>query len=441
MTSVVNGQLAMADRAHILAALATFGSKSVDQWLPAGHPGRLGQLPPNWAAVRLLPASQIIETTAAAGPQHCIDGWSYAARALSALLQGDPHAARHMAYYAQLRAGMCILANLGIGVFNGINFAITSAGTIERLDVVTAKNRNKRGEGTHTIVWDALDSWSTDPTLSSLFLDLLKVRNVSLRDSLRAIWPGFTAPGAVTYLIEGWGLDLARGKTEKHHRNNSSYVPQALNPIATPTIDSLRFVASVWEIFGLGAVSSFDNLDRLLLRTLLQRQHDIASTAGAGNYQAGAIAQRYGQLHPQIRNLAEEPFLVSGAGGPPQLLLEAHSTANPASAPQMIARALLLLRVATGFTQTSFTDAGVSAGAGALRPWLDPVAAARGFWPELAPLGDPSELWTDVRDALLDLSSSANPPPADLKGWFSTPVQGLPVIHQAERIVVWTLTA
>ncbi len=441
MSSVVPGSLARADRSHVIAALAKFNGKAAGQWLPTGHPGKQGQLPPDWPSVRNLPASEVIDAVAAAGPQHCVDGWSYAARAISALLEGDPHASRHLAYYAQLRAGLCVLANLGIGVFNGINFLVTGSGTIERLDQSVGRRRRRRGEGTHTIVWDALDDWSKEAHLSARFLDLLRVRNVSLKDSIGAIWPGFVAPGAVTYLIDGWGIDLARGKTEKHHRNTSSYVPQAFNPIDTPTMDCLKFVEAVWEVFRCGAVSSFDNLDRLLLRTLLQRQHDIGSTNEDGNYASGAIAQRYSELHPSIQSLASQDFLVSVPAHLDPLIAHAHSTADPATAPQMIARALLLLRVATGFTQTSFRDAGVPAETGALRPWLDPIAAARGFWPQAAPLDHPSDLWEDVRLALDDLKTSTSPPPQDLSTWLAAHTQGLPVIHQAERILVWTLAA
>lgn len=428
-------KLSLASRAHLLAALKSFGSKAPDQWLPAGHSAANGQLPPDWTSVRLKPDAELVQITAASAPHHCVDGWSYAARAMSALLEGDPHAARHLAYYAQLRAGLCILANLGIGIFNGINFAVTATGTLEQID-----HGKKRGAGTHKIVWAALEAWSKDVALSNKFLDLLKVRNASLRDCLTAIWPGFTSAGAVAYLIEGWGIDLARGEREHYHRNTSSYVPQALNPIGRPTIESIQFVEGVWDLFGLGGVSGFDNVDRVLLRSLLQRHHTAMSPPGTA-FTAGQIAHRYADLPQQIQNLASQAYLTDAAPMMPELLARAHSTADPANAMEMIARAFLLLRVATGFTHASFTEAGVTCSLGELRPWLDPFAAARGFWPEAKPLADPSDLWIDVQDALIDLGKSKTPPPADLKSWLATPVQGLPVIHQAERIVVWSLSA
>ncbi len=61
---------------------------------------------------------------AASSTIHCMDGWSYAARAVEAELSGDIDAARHLAYYAELRAAMSILAGAGVGVFHNQHFAL-----------------------------------------------------------------------------------------------------------------------------------------------------------------------------------------------------------------------------------------------------------------------------------------------------------------------------
>ena len=82
--SIIPGVLSIADRGHVLGALASFANKAPDQWCPAGHPASDGQLP-DWRTLPSVPASQAIQAVAAAGPNHCIDGWSYSSRALSAL--------------------------------------------------------------------------------------------------------------------------------------------------------------------------------------------------------------------------------------------------------------------------------------------------------------------------------------------------------------------
>src|SRR5437879_2702363 len=49
-----------------------------------------------------LSHSQLASYIAASSAVHCMDGWSYAARAIEAELSGDVAAARHLAYYAEL---------------------------------------------------------------------------------------------------------------------------------------------------------------------------------------------------------------------------------------------------------------------------------------------------------------------------------------------------
>ena len=48
--------------------------------------------------------SELSDYIAASTVGHCFDGWSYLGRATEAELAGDPGAARHLGYYAELRA-------------------------------------------------------------------------------------------------------------------------------------------------------------------------------------------------------------------------------------------------------------------------------------------------------------------------------------------------
>lgn len=434
---IVAGVLATADRGHMLGALATFANKGPDQWCPAGHPASNGQLP-TWTTLANVPHQQAIEAVAAAAPNHCIDGWSYASRALSAVLAGDGHAARHLAYYAQLRAGLSILANLGIGIFNRTNFVVTTAGTIVRLDTPPSSRPTGPGLGTHEVVWESLRQWALGVHTSRVFLDLVKIRGTSLKECLDAIWPGMPSTGAATALIEAWGVDLRRGQDEHRYRNISSYSPQAMNPLAAIAPDGLRFIQGFWNLFEPTTGSSFDNLDRFLLRSLLLKQH--RTITNNMNYANGSIGTRYGELPASIRSLASVEFLTN-AQQPrsPELLQHANSTALPAQATEMLARAFLLLRAATAFTHSSFVEAGVSCAGGDLRAWIDPWAEARGFWSPTNPLADPIDLWADVAVAMIDFLQSLDPVPASMNDWIVRNAKGLPTVHEAERIGVWSL--
>lgn len=432
--------LFMADRGHLLRTLSTFSGRGAQEWLGPHHPARTGQLQRSWPDVAALPAQRLIEAVAASGPNHCIDGWSYISRAIASILAGDVHAARHLAYYAQLRAGLCMLAHVGVGVFNRINFVIDVAGAIHRLDPVVGGPATARGLGTHEVVWQALMKWVQEPTTARLFLDLVKIRGVALRECLEAIWPGLSIASVASSMIHAWGLDLKRGKDEHLNRNISSYAPQALNPISVSTADVLAFVNGLWQLLEPSSGASLDKLDRSLLRALLWRQHRLV--AQNSHYSTGAIASRYDDLPASIRSIASKEFLI-GADEPlqPELLRKARSVSKPAGPLEMISRAVLLLRAASAFTHTSFVEAGVSGSAGDLRPWLDEFAQARGFWSPGAPVLDPIDLWTDVELGLLDLTDSREPAPVSLHDWLRRSAKGLPTICETERVGIWSLSS
>lgn len=432
--------LLTADRSHVLLAMSQFRNRKGDAWLDPLHPGRSGTyVNRSWPVVMALTPLQRVQVVAAAAPNHCMDGWSYVARAFSALLAGDAHAARHLSYYAQLRAALSMLANLGIGIFNGINYAIDSGGNTRRID--TPHNGFKAlGMGTHDVAWQALKAWSESAVKARVFLDLVKVRGSSLRDCVEAIWPGASMLGPAGLLVESWGLDLKRGGEEHVDRNVSSYNPHSLNLIATTPAESLGFISSSWKLFEPSSSSSFDKLDKFLLRSVIQRQH--RALYENSRYGEGAIDAYYERLPDLVRDLASKKFLL-GQAEPrnPELIRRARQRSSPAQPTEMLARALLLLRAATAFTHASFVDAGIDSVAGEMRPWLDGVASDRGFWSPAKPLAEPSDLWADIELALMDFDASMTPQPASWNDWMLKDAKGLPVMAEAERIGVWSLSA
>jgi len=53
-----------------------------------------------------LSNKDLAQYIAASAPLHCFDGWSYLGRAIECHCRGDTNNARHLAYYAELRATM-----------------------------------------------------------------------------------------------------------------------------------------------------------------------------------------------------------------------------------------------------------------------------------------------------------------------------------------------
>jgi len=88
-------------------------------------------------------------------------------------------------------------------------------------------------------------------------------------------------------LVASWGVDLQRGVDDHKFRNNSSYAPQALNPIPMRTATNLGFVDRLWRLFEPSGGSGFDNLDRHLIRKILLAQHGMSDPGLAAD--KGAI--------------------------------------------------------------------------------------------------------------------------------------------------------
>jgi hypothetical protein len=385
-----------------------------------------------------VPVSDAIDAVAVAAPQHCMDGWAFVSRALGALLAGDLHAARHLAYYAQLRSSLSILANLGIGIFNGVNFAVTSPNGLERIDPENTGQRTNKGMGTHAAVWEALLALSSSGSTASVLLNLIRIRGSTLTTCLSSLWPGFSAVTSASSLISAWGLDLQRGVDEHRQRNISSYAPQALNPLPQHVTAELAFVTELWELFEPSAGPNFDNLDRHLLRVMFWKQHDLVS--GFPRDQ-GALVSRFEFLPAQIAAIASQDFLLGTTeSNVPNLLNLARATTNPALPTEMISRALLLLRTATALTYENLSAAGVKCANGELRPWLDKLAMDRGYWKPGGALANTTDLFADVSLALMDLANSKPTDPACLYDWLSHTQRGIPTITEAERIGVWCLS-
>ncbi|MFK4502859.1 hypothetical protein ABIF86_007150 [Bradyrhizobium japonicum] len=427
--------LATADRGPILQVISSFDGKSPDSWLSGGHPAADGSLPLLWRDVNNIPHPQLIEAVSASAPNHCMDGWSYIARAKAAFLAGDLHAARHLAYYAQLRAALSMLGHLGIGVFNGINFVVNANGGVARLD---PQRRTEKGLGTHAAVWVILDKWVSDPRMARQFLGMVRVAGIALASCLDAVWPGASTTAVAGNLVEAWGVDLKRGRDDHRSRNMSSYNPQALQQMPDQVADRVLFIESVWSLFEPTSSSSFDLVDRLLLRSMLWQQHEVVSPQLSKR--DGAIGRRYEHLPEAVRNIASIEFLCGESEAvEPTLITAAKSNQSPALPTEMIARALLLLRAATAFTVSNFSDAGIRLGEGKLRAWTDPIAVARGFWKPASALANPIDLWDDIKVALEELAASNNPPPTSMKEWMERSPIGLPTLTEAERIGVWSL--
>ena len=215
---------------------------------------------------------------------HLEDGYSYAGRSIGALLRGDRGAATHLAYYAELRAAMSLMACHGILNLNRVVFALGAGARLLRLSP---------GGGTHQVAWPLLDQWTTRTEALNLLGAALRPFGMPLSDWLRAAsipQLGTSAQATAQHWLRTWSLDLRRMQADHNARNRFSYNPTRL--FGRPPFASEPFIAETWQLLEPTSGYPFATFDRHLLRAIIEQVVDTAvgqaASLAAGN--AGSLA-------------------------------------------------------------------------------------------------------------------------------------------------------
>ena len=435
--------LRVASRNPVIEAIARFYEKPVDQWLPHGHAAKTGEfLDAQGKAVtdyrvftRRYSPQEVIEVLAATAPNHCMDGWTFLSRALGALLAGDTHTARHLAYYAQLRAGLSILGCNGVGVFNKINFVVDDTRRLHRLD---AKKPREQGLATHSAVWEVLQNWASEPQTARGFAQTFVFRGVSLFDCINAIWPSSASAPLISETMATWGVDLKRGTDEHKRRNISSYAAQAFNPASSNIPTRLELIHDVWLCLEPDGRGGFPSLDRHLLRRFLELMQEAQAKATDRRV---VWRDEFSKLDPVIQEFIPLEFLERTEQRADLSVFTIAGRRGVGQVHAMICRALLLLRAATAIVRTVFVDAGFEPLEENLRAWFEEVGIARGFWSDSEEPEEIAELWYEVEFAVLELAESLSASPADQQEVLQSLSTQAVALSQAERACMWGVCA
>ncbi len=378
---------------------ALHGSLSIDQWLPTSNRYRVectDRISADLQSAAGVGNTDLGEYIAASVPLHCFDGWTFLARALSAYINGNPHQAAHFAYYAELRASMSILASRGIGVFKNRHFNIDATGTCNLL-------YSRRS--THEFAWLALEAWSKRVSSGSDLLKLLTVSGVSISDWFNPVPSASMASSTASKWLKEWGIDLATVETDHDIRNLASYRPNEFSPWGSDARGCSGFLRGLWSLFE-PSTTSFEALDRELLRSLVQRVIVNSGTHAGHSQQARINSEISAMLNglpisDSARN-TQRTFLLSTAPSPSLLTLSQSTGAmtDPNIHERVIARAALLLRVASGFCLELIENAPFQVED--LKFWTGPWAGRRSFWRDGYALDNFADLWLDVAVAIED---------------------------------------
>jgi hypothetical protein len=420
-----------ADRTGVVHALMRAIQKG-QSWLPAANP-YVADTVRKIKAGALQPAA-LADYIAISAPLHCADGWSYVGRALESHLHNDTDTCRHLAYYAELRAALSLLAAEGVGIFNTRHFVVLAAGDADALPW-------KRG--THEVAAEALEWWAAQASARSLLGRVVRPADILLETWAQAFSPGTTlAPVARELLLE-WGLDLKRVGLDRQARNEASYRPTRVVPRSELTLPaSLDFCRDWWQMFEPVGLSRFGTIDQFLLRRTLHFLSSAFPTNPQQQYRlripatvSSALAHRP-DLHDEYERFLMQPDVL------PPLLQAAQGTdgaTHPQHHLQVISRASLLLRLATGASQRLLLDAGIKPSD--VTFWIDDLAARSGLWADGSDKPDePTDLYDDVTatlERLDDLRSRSAPAVTVRPAWARQTELCTAILGGSERVPVW----
>lgn len=394
---------------------------------------------------RPLRQRQIQDYIAASIFTHCGDGWSLLGRALDLHIKGDSSNSVHLAYYAELRAAMSILGSIGVGVFNRTHVIVTDT----RRKSVTTPGR----QVTHKFAWYALEHWADRKLSAETLAEIITPGSIALSVWLDAFGISGNLHPIGRSWLKSWGIDIKQFGDDQTLRNYSSYRPSRIRPKKTaPASDSVVFLSELWRMCEPNPLSRFDEIDKHLLRTSLSQAyksvHGVKNLRSVGNIAKYRIwIERYIPtlgFTPAIQNewvdfltwriQPQDSRIIEEAGRPP--LID-----DPNHHLQVLSRATLLLRIATGISGNVLREAGITKTD--LEFWWKPYAADHGLIENDLAVSDFLDFWEDIDTALQDIElwKFLHPTPYSYNKLVTDTRVSQPILRlsECERIALWGL--
>ena len=361
---------------------------------------------------------------------HLSDGWNYLSRAFDAASSGDRGSAYHLAYYGELRAAISLLATEGIGIFNRRHIALN-----ERLE--PTEFRSNRRIGTHEATWVLLSAWSKESGRAARLLQAITVESRSLSEWLAAVGVVDAARELVAkQWLSSWSIDLKIMSGDPRRRNEISYRPSRIRPQGAQPVDPMSEMAN--PIF-----DSWAELDpnlgwapAALDLSLLRQAMRLAIRRGLCNYATFNEAVRALQNDMDDATFQE---LRGGRKTADNVFKEAEiSSLEGNIATPILARSLLLLRLASASTAFLFDAAGVTKAD--LKFWWAGLGTDLGWWDAPDDIDTFSDLWSDVGDSKDDAEERLSAYQGGVSVRASTQILGQnPSLTQFSRAPMWLL--
>jgi len=390
-----------------------------------------------------LNSRHLAQYVAASTILHCSDGWSFLGRALQCHAMGDNDASRHLAYYAELRGAVSLLASQGKVVLDKRHFIV---------DPSAACQLYCQGS-THNIAWYTLQHWANLKSSNKLLSDIIRSNGKTLHQWLEAFGcPEQYWPIGIKWL-KRWGLDLHRLLTkDRFDRNEASYRPTRMNQAESLTPNKAwGSLCQFWNPYEPSSTSPFERLDRFLIRLSLETAYKTTT----GNDPATHRRDFTRRVSEALRLLGFTPnyarelrrFMIRLSDGRDPAIIEDARASDPISHPrhhlEVIGRASLLLRIATGAAARLLRDSQFVKKD--LRFWWESFGESRGLWiPKIVPANF-EDLWLDISDALNQrvlwdkMTKSQEKTKYSLAKLHGEQSDSILVLSECERICLWGL--
>lgn len=356
---------------------------------------------------------------AASSISHILDGWGYLSQAVNAHVNGNKGAAIHMAYYAELRAVMSLLASEGIGVFSNEHIGIKSETEFSLFlqhkrrewssangQYVTKQNKL----GTHVFAWEAFEKWCrSDLKPSYDLLRLFRVKGVTFSDLLPGFHPQATqlvSSNIAKSWLKKWAFDVKKYKNDRELRNFVSYRPQSLSGFNNNQ-DFKQVILDTYKLLQVLSPSindPFDYLDKLLLKALFEELYTLPNIRSRGLL-ADLISDSFNSVGATF-DVVTRNILLSGNSIDQSHLIFSEASKNVVEPLPVISRAALLLRVSTGASSVLMNDAGVNKAD--LNFIWDNYGFNHGFWEIAKPVSDYYELWSEIETEFSDFGDQTS---------------------------------
>lgn len=312
---------------------------------------------------------------------HALDGWRYLSQAALALISGARNNALHLAYYAELRAALSILAGAGIGILKAKHFALTASGQV-----------NWFSGTTHKTAWTALAEWAKETRHALKVIKSFEALGIPAGEWAEACNAAPSLDLIAGYWLQDWSVDLSSLGGDSLLRNEATYRPDlrstAFDQLARSELEFVNSTSSGCAFCGDGR---FECLDLVLMFDLCLK----ASELRFGESDHRTLHKVWNDVFAWLRNHKRMDRRMA-AGAIKSLVSAACSTSGSivrSAAPTnvgpvgVMSRAFLLLRLASALVRQQWAEIRMLSGGGT-SAWQSKALASFGLW---------SNLWEETK--------------------------------------------